>query len=293
MYVGASKGQSHRSSLHLGFWLGDIAKAPAALGTFDRVQEEADKVISSGAAAARWGVGGSLTSADITIEHPGPEAANRFRRTALKDFPKSNVFALDIAWRSGFHVPLLDIGTSGRQEFIYPLANMLTSVAEAAIGGGPPFDVALAGADLCGKNRTWGAAMVPLSVASIHAKIEGKDKSGSQMFLLVGWRPTGTGHIGIISHIHSIRYRLVSSVQVGVVDIVYDGWEAQTDRARRVSKSHWSTAKCERAVAKCPAPLKSRSLENFCAIQIIGLRPQLILCNRGVAMQKTDVCKLT
>jgi hypothetical protein len=129
MYVRAGGGQSHRASLNLGFSLGDLAKAPAPLGTFDRVQEEVNKIVSSG--AARWGVAGSLTSADVKIEHPGPEAANRFRRAALKDLPKSNVFALDIAWRSGFHVPLLDVGTGGQQEFIYPLANMLTASPKA------------------------------------------------------------------------------------------------------------------------------------------------------------------
>jgi hypothetical protein len=278
--------------LHLGFSLGDLAKAPAPLGTFDRVQEEVNKIVSSGA-AARWGVAGSLTSAEVKIEHPGPETANRFRRSALKDLPKSNVFALDIAWRSGFHVPLLDVGTGGQQEFIYPLANMLTSFAEGAIGAGPPFNVLLDGTDICGKNVTWGSASTPLDIAEIHNKISGKHTKGSQMFLLVGWRPTGTGHVGIISRIRWIKYRVAQATSVGILEIEYDGWEAQTDRARRVTKSHWSTAKCERTVDKCPAPLKRQSLENFCAIQIIGLRPQLILCNRGVEVQKTDVCKLS
>jgi hypothetical protein len=120
MYISTSKG------------FGALAQLPMPLGTLACVEARVNQVLSSPSATKRWGVQGQLLPADVQIRHPRPGTANRFRSPSLGGFGrsgvgKSNVFALDIAWRCGFRGPLLNFDGQAQPHFVYPLSNMLTT----------------------------------------------------------------------------------------------------------------------------------------------------------------------
>jgi hypothetical protein len=291
MYILASKG------------LGGLAQLPTPLGTLACVEQSANQILSDPAAVKRWGLQGQLLSTDLKIQHPGAGSADRFRKPSPGGFGKSgvgkaNVFALDIAWRCGFHVPLLNVGTQTVPEFIYPLSNMLTTYAESA----PQADFFHNGimhpaGSLIGKSGTkWGVALSLTKIDAIQNDIEAL---GSMMFILVGWRLSGVGHVGIIRRVLSWNG---SSANMRLTGIEYEGWEATIEKARAV-RWRWQTIQCglKPTIGRCSSdPLGQRSLRNFCAIHIIGLLPATSLNHlptaspslRGVVVDRTDPCKL-
>ena len=252
--------------------LGQLATAPA-LGTFARVEFEVNLIVSgTGSAAAqrrlRWSRAGSLlldpqlVNNDVKIFYPGPGqgpqhpctagppagSQNRFRRGHFQNQFKCNVFALDIAWRSGFRVPLSNIHTSANPCYSYPLANTLTAYAERAFVNG--------NTNLTGTNGTqWGWTDTYFGADLINDWI-----AQGSLELLVGSRRSGTGHVGIISHVRSI----VTDATNHITDITYDGWEA-TGRsgATPVTNKRWRTT-------------------DFNIIHIIGLVSEVIEANRSV-----------
>jgi hypothetical protein len=171
---------------------------PTALGTFARVRHEIDQILSNAAEARRWRLAGSLLSNGnyrLQIQHPGPPQNNHFRRYSFQGDDKCNLFGLDIAWRSGFRVPLLNIGTAANPRYSYPRANSLTTYAERAIASGAP--------RLRGINgELWGAPQSRLPYPVINLAIR---RLGA-MVIVVGWRRTGMGHVGIIDQVGDVRY---------------------------------------------------------------------------------------
>jgi hypothetical protein len=291
MYISTSKG------------FGALAQLPAPLGTLACVEARVNQILSSPSATKRWGVKGQLLPADVQIRHPGAGAANRFRSPSPGGFGrsgvgKSNVFALDIAWRCGFRAPLLNVGGQAHPDFVYPLSNMLTTYAETALQGDVIFNGQIfPPGTLLGKDGTqWGVA---LSLPEINLIKNDIQALGSRMYILVGWRQSGVGHVGIIRRILNWDG---SGTSMRLTGIEYEGWEATTELAR-VSRWRWQTINCGLgpATGQCsPDPLGSRSLRNFCAIHIIGLLPAAPLSSlptappslRGVVVDRTDPCRL-
>lgn len=211
----------------------------------------------------------------MRIQHPGPGAANRFRRFSFRGFNKCNVFALDVAWRSGFHVPLLNIaGSRSQAVYSYPLANMLTTYAERVFGSTDN--------SLRGSNGTqWGLIRTSIPAAQINDEI-----SRGGLYILVGWRRSGTGHVGIISRIRS------KTDDTGRIrDITYDGWEATGRRAEQLAERHWRTDRCSRVTGQCQRD-PGDQMRAFCAIHIIGLLPETHETRRGVLTGATNRCTL-
>ena len=248
------------------------------LGTFARVQHEVDQILVNPAEARRWGAPGSLLSNGVyrlKIQHPAPGAANRFRRYSGLGSNKCNVFALDVAWRSGFRVPLLNIGSVSRPRYSYPLANSLTTYAERAYHSG---DMTIRGRD--GTQWGWVGTHVPATV--LNDKI-----AQGHMLILAGWRRSGTGHVGIIRR---IAYK---SEDTGPIrDITFDGWEATSKAARALTGRRWRTDQCGRLTGGCRRD-PGNSMRVFCAIHIIGLTAETDPARRGVLSPFTKKCRLS
>jgi hypothetical protein len=188
----------------------------------------------------------------LMIRHPS-ETANRFRRTTFRGFNKCNLFALDLAWRSGFRVPLLNIGTRSRPRYSYPLANMLASYAERAYRRP---DSALLGSD----GTQWGTVVTRTPAARINEEI-----ARGALYVLAGWRASGVGHVGIIN-------RIISKLDdIGRIrTITFDGWEATSRRAELLNGRRWSTDLCSQFTVPCGQryPRGTKLLRVFCALHI-------------------------
>ncbi|MCI0393240.1 MAG: hypothetical protein MOB07_31310 [Acidobacteria bacterium] len=275
MYL--SKSQLARERIRFQPWLGaTLAESPPPIGTFSRVEYEVNQILADPNAARRWGTGpqGNLLSSDLRIRHPS-SANNLFRpASAFNGANKCNVFALDIAWRSGFRVPPLNIGTSAQPRYSYPLANSLTTYAERAYGSS---DISLRGSS----GTQWGWVWTPISAVQINDEI-----TQGFMYILVGWRRSGTGHVGIIRRIIS------KTDDTGRIrDITYDGWEATSTGARAFNGRRWRTDQCGQLTAQCQRD-PGELLRVFCAIHIVGMIPELDPTRRGVLTRSTNRCRL-
>jgi len=251
--------------------------------TFARVEYEINQILADPAAARRWREAGKLSPNDLLITHPSREG-NLFRpASAFDGSNKCNVFDLDIAWRSGFRVPLLNIGTKARPRFSYPRANSLTTFAARALCNGEPA--------LLGSNDTqWGWVATTAPATQINNNIARGDESpvGGRMYIIVGFRRKGTGHAGIIK-------RIVSKTNdTGRIrDITYEGWEATSDQGvQTFARRSWSITECGDLTRNCRANPSGNALSVFCAIHIIGLVAESNPARRGVLTKGTDVCRL-
>lgn len=251
--------------------------------TFARVQYEVDQILGNSASARRWRQAGNLFADDLDIRHPSSDN-NLFRpAAAFNGANKCNVFDLDLAWRSGFRVPLLNIGTAAVPRYSYPRANSLTTYAARALRSG---NTALLGSD----GTQWGWVATQTSAAQINDNITRGDESplGGRMYILVGLRRSGTGHAGIIR-------RIVSKTNDPgpIRDITYDGWEATSDQgAQSLAARRWRITQCGPLIGQCLANPAGNALSVFCAIHIIGLVPDSVEGRRGVLTSGTNVCRL-
>ena len=254
-----------------------LSEAPPPLGTFSRVEHEVSRILANPTEAAHWGVPGSLLPGDgvyrLQIQHPSA-AANQFRRYHFRNANKCNVFALDIAWRSGFRVPLLNIGTGNRPRYSYPRANPLTTYAERAYGSS---DISLRGAS----GTQWGWVWTPISATQINEEI-----AQGFLYILVGWRRSGIGHVGIIR-----RVTAKTDDTGRIRDITYEGWEATSTAAQVLNGRRWRTDQCGQLTGQCQRD-RGNQLRIFCAIHIVGLIPELDPTRRGLLTRSTNRCRL-
>jgi hypothetical protein len=251
--------------------------------TFAHVEYEVKQILANPAAARRWRQAGNLLADDLYITHPSRDN-NRFRpAAAFNGANKCNVFILDMAWRSGFRVPLLNIGTPALPRYSYPRANSLTTYAARALRHG---DRALRGTD----GTQWGWVATQTAAAQINANIARGDESplGGRMYVIVGWRRNGTGHAGIIKRIVS---KTNDTGRIG--DIIYEGWEATSGQgAQSFVARRWRIAACGQLTGHCTANPAGNALSVFCAIHIIGLLPESVEGRRGALTGLTNVCSL-
>jgi hypothetical protein len=249
------------------------------LATFARARHEIDLILANPSEAQRWGVPGTLLSGGvyrIQIQHPGSGAANQFRRTGFQGFNKCNLFVLDLAWRAGFRVPLLNIGTSARPRYSYPLANSLTTYAERMHN--------TADLVLRGTNRSpWGTVHTTSSREQINSDI-----ARGALYILTGWRRSGTGHVGILGEITS-KTDGAGSIR----EIVFNGWEATSRTAEELTARRWRTTQQGQLTGQCqPNPQGTLLLHAFYAIHIIRLEPEPDPALRGVLVAGTNRCRL-
>jgi hypothetical protein len=277
MYVSEAPSMTRRLDL-----IGQPAPVapPPQLGTFARAEFEAQQIVANESAA--WRKAGSLLTGGnyrLQIEHPGAGANNRFRRYSFINSDKCNLFALDVAWRSGFRVPLLDIGTPAVPRYSYPLANTLTSYAESAIAKGHLRLLGLNG-------LPWGAPQTHLLPSLINFSIR---RLGA-LFLVVGWRGTGSGHVGIIRQIQSVAFD--NSRPRRITSITYDGWEARGGPgAQSLVGRQWRKANCGPTGVyqnNPPGPLNHA----FCRIHLISLLSEQTASNRGIQTGYISAFKL-
>ena len=254
---------------------------PPALGTFARARHEIDQIVNNAAEAQRWSLAGSLLANGnyrLRIEHPAPAPNNRFRRGTFQRHNKCNLFALDIAWRSGFRVPLINRRTPANPQYSYPRSNSMTTYAERAIASGAP--------RLRGLNGDpWGAPQSRVLYPVINFAIRGL----GALVIVVGWRRSGVGHVGIIDQIREIRYDNAHRI----TRISYDGWEATGDRGaiRVAPPRRWQTTNCGPLTGVCRTT-PGNPLRVFCRIHLISLLPEPTPANRGVLVDIPNRCRL-
>lgn len=143
-----------------------------------------------------------------------------------------------MAWRCGLRVPLLLIKlgtrTRPRHRYSFPLANSLTTYAERAFNRG---DWELLGTD----GTRWGWVETNRPATEINNYI-----NDGWIYILVGWRRKGTGHVGII---RSIVNKADDTGRIQ--DITYDGWEATSTKATELNDRRWRTTQCGPLTGNC------------------------------------------
>ncbi len=234
----------------------------------------------------RWQASESLTSPSLPdgtlpllrIDEPGdmtPITHNghdlRFRpKFGYGTFNKCNIYALDMCWRSGIKVPVFRMrnvpnhtGACGSAANIanhrvlsYPLANMLTRIAEDAREhdrtdlqdvSGQKYGELVSNFDPVPENR----ARTP------EDQINSRILNGDVMILVAHHVNSGSsGHVGIIRSVHRLLIDTPNSPagNSGILAIDYTGWEATSSRgAVRVHKVWRATRDGNNAV---PSPLR-------------------------------------
>lgn len=254
---------------------------PPALGTIGRIEYEINQIVNINAEAQRWGENGSLQDRlDIRrfMSSPAWAPNDSFRRFNFQRSNKCNIFALEMAWRCGFKVPVLNYNyTSEGRRFTFPLANQLTTYAQRAFNRG---STELFGSD--GTTR-WGWVETSTSRTDTNAYI-----NDGWFYILVGWRRRrGIGHVGIIRRINALTTNASGRIQT----ITYDGWEARQAQAERVNGHEWRTTPCNVTTPPCPET-PANTLRNFCAIHIICLDWQPNQVQRAVQVAHVNRCSL-
>jgi hypothetical protein len=207
---------------------------------------------------------------------------NLFRRAAaFNGQNKCNVFALDIAWRSGFRVPIINIATAANPLYSYPRANTLTTYAERAYQSADP--------GLSGFDRTqWGFVATQVLDTVVHNLI-----AQDYMLILVYWRRSGIGHVGIIRRIVNKTHDNTGRI----TDVEYEGWEASSGQGARIvgprtDSRRWRTGQCNIGQCGQAYPRHADLWRVFCAIHIVGLLPETGAPRRGVLNGTFNACRL-
>lgn len=255
------------------------ATTPPTLGTIQRIEHEMNQILSSNDEAQRWGVNGSLQDRlEIRrfMSSPGWAPNIPFRSANYQRCNKCNVFALDLGWRCGFNVPVIsyDYANIGRR-YTFPLANQLTTYAQRVFDRG---STELIGAD--GTTR-WGWVETGNPRTETNAYID-----DGWFYILVGWRRSGTGHVGVIRRIDA----LTKNPSGGVQSISYEGWEATSTRASHLTGREWRTTQCS-VTTSCQSG-SANTLGSFCAIHIICLDWQPDQAQRAVQVAHVNKCRL-
>ncbi|NOY92587.1 MAG: hypothetical protein GXP55_15450 [Deltaproteobacteria bacterium] len=185
-------------------------------GAAGRLQEVAREMLAPGS-AEHWSREGRLTPedmrSDFTAQVPGGVARFNVQDAAgYRGYYKCNLFALEMARRAGFSVPL----TPRSHGFSYPSPDSLA--ADAADGS------------LRGR---WGRVATGESAESLEAAVS----SGRRAFMLTASGSDGhAGHMGVVERIHQVDYSEGGEVR----RVVFDGWEARRDGARHLTRRTWN-----------------------------------------------------
>jgi len=166
---------------------------------------------------ADWGREGTLDANDLASNF-STETAGGVARFNVRDargyqgYYKCNLFALELARRGGFQVPVI-----GRARgWGYPAPNGVTD--DAADGQ---------------LNRDWARVATGMTAD----QIDGAITSGRGAFMLTGHgNGDRAGHMGIIERIHEIDY----DDQGNIRRVIFDGWEARRNGAQHLTRRTWN-----------------------------------------------------
>lgn len=233
------------------------------------VDSEAESAVDPANFQDRWRADRSLTSPSLPagtlpllrIDEPGdmtPITHNghdlRFRpKGGYGTFNKCNIFALDICWRSGIKVPVFRMrnvpnhtgacdsaaNIANHRVLSYPLANMLTRIAEDAREHdrtdledvfGQKYGELVSNFDPAPENRA----------RTLETQINDRISDGDVMILVAhNVNNSRSGHVGIIRSVHRLLIDTPNTPRgnSGILAIDYAGWEATSSRgAVRVHK---------------------------------------------------------
>jgi len=188
------------------------------VGVMASVQRVAPEM-RDGGGSDRWARNGTLTEADLpsdfTTAAPGGEARFNVRdANGYQGYYKCNLFALEVARRSGLQVPVV----AREAGWGFPSSNRITQDAsDGSLQAG------------------WAKVATGASPAAMQEAL----RAGEVAFLLVG---SGAGdrhgHMAVVERPRAIEYDDAGQVQ----RIVFDGWEAQPGGARHLQERAWNRA---------------------------------------------------
>lgn len=185
-------------------------------GATGRLQEVAREMLTD-ESAPRWGRDGRLTetelSSQFSAEVPGGVARFNVRDSAgYQGYYKCNLFALEMARRAGFQVPLM----ARTRGYSYPHPDRVAT--DAADGG---------------LRAGWGRVATGETAERLNAAID----SGDRAFMLTGsGHGDRAGHMGVVEQVHEVHY----DEQGEIERVVFDGWEARSHGAEHLSRRTWN-----------------------------------------------------
>lgn len=185
-------------------------------GATGRLQDVAREMLSP-ESAPRWGRDGRLTeqelSSQFSAEVPGGVARFNVRDSAgYQGYYKCNLFALEMARRAGFQVPLM----ARTRGYSYPHPDRVA--ADAADGG---------------LRAGWGRVATGETVEQLNAAID----SGDRAFMLTGsGHGDHAGHMGVVERVHEVHYDDEGEIE----RVVFDGWEARSNGAEHLTRRTWN-----------------------------------------------------
>lgn len=195
-----------------------IAIGAAVPGATGELQRTAASMLADPVAAERWAREGRLGVTELGSSFATEEAAGvaRFNvhdAAGFQGSAKCNLFALELARRSGYQVPV--IGRS--RGWGYPTPDR---IAEDAADGR--------------LKRDWARVVTGQSAESLDAAV----RSGERAFLLTGSGDgEHAGHMAVVERVHEVHY----DDQGQVERVVFDGWEARTKAgAQHLSRRTWN-----------------------------------------------------
>ncbi len=200
-----------------------IADRPASgadlSGATGALQEAARAMLPESGVAPQWGRDGELTQADLAsaFRTEGSEGAAYFSVRDARGYAgyyKCNLFAMELARRAGFSVPV----APRRHGWGYVGPTGLT--ADAADGR---------------VRGDWARVVGDESAASLDAGIV----RGERAFMLTAsGADERRGHMGVVERVHEIE----RDARGEIVRIVFDGWEGRTTGAMHLERRTWSIA---------------------------------------------------
>jgi hypothetical protein len=214
-------------------------------GATGDLQDAARAMLGDDGVAEQWGREGRLTEADLASGYasgePGERAVFAVRDArGYEGYYKCNLFALELARRAGFEVPLI----ARHHGWGYPGP---TALAEDAADGRLRAD--------------WARVATSASSESLDSAIS----SGRSAFVLVGSAHDGhRGHMGVVERVHSIE----RDASGAITSITFDGWEGRSAGATHLERRTWAVAG-HRADA---APDGTRGRGGLGRIEILELR---------------------
>lgn len=196
--------------------LPDTHPAEPGVGVLANVQQVAAQMLEGGG-SDRWARAGTLTEADLpsdfTTDAPGGEARFNVRdANGYQGYYKCNLFALEVARRSGLQVPVV----AREAGWGFPSSNRITQDAsDGSLQAG------------------WAKVATGASPAAMQDAL----RAGEVAFLLVG---SGAGdrhgHMAVVERPRAIEYDDAGQIQ----RVVFDGWEAQPGGARHLQERAWN-----------------------------------------------------
>ena len=185
-------------------------------GETGRLQQIASQVLSANAGA--WGKSGVLgpldLQSDFSTRAGDGEGLSHFNVQDASGYAgsyKCNLFALEIARRSGFKVPLV----AREAGWGYPSSESVTS--DATTGAVEPW-----------AQVATGATAEQLDSAIVN---------GGSAFMISGAGSEGrAGHMALVERVREIHY----DDQGQVAQVVFDGWEARSRGAQYLTERTWN-----------------------------------------------------